>query len=137
MCSTHDWNMTHLLLRRFYFLDREKSVGDPDTTFLTVSTTSFLPSLTPLVPAPLLVHPHPTPSPSLPSQVPNIPMLTGFHKIRNEGFSKGVQANVIQKTGLGEGTSCSPLNRSDWVIVTGKLDVLTSLFQKYNTNCSP
>lgn len=54
--------------RRFYFLDREKSVGDPDTTFLTV---------------------------------PNIPMLTGFHKIRNEGFSKGVQANVIQKTGLG------------------------------------
>lgn len=53
--------------RRFYFLDREKSVGDPDTTFLTV---------------------------------PNIPMLTGFHKIRGS-FSAGVAASVIAKTGRG------------------------------------
>jgi len=53
--------------RKFYFLDREKSVGDPDTTFLTV---------------------------------PNVPLLTGFRKIR-DAWGKTAQMNAIKNTGLG------------------------------------
>jgi len=58
--------------RRFYFLDREQSVGNPDTTYLTV---------------------------------PNIPLLTGFHKIRGTfgGFiSTGdIALKLITKSGRG------------------------------------
>jgi len=58
--------------RRFYFLDREQSKGDPDTTYLTV---------------------------------PNIPLLTGFHKIRGsfDGIfsTGGIALNLITKSGRG------------------------------------
>merc|ERR1712123_47745 len=54
--------------RKFYYLDREQSAGDPDTTFITV---------------------------------PNIPLLTGFRKIKDAGWSKSTMAGVIRKTGLG------------------------------------
>jgi len=58
--------------RRFYFLDREQSVGNPDTTYLTV---------------------------------PNIPLLTGFHKIRGTFggmFSTGgIALKLITKSGRG------------------------------------
>merc|ERR1719350_1370734 len=54
--------------RKFYFLDRSQSVGDPDTTFITV---------------------------------PNIPLLTGFSKIRDMGWGKGTAADVVKNTGLG------------------------------------
>merc|ERR1712123_423025 len=54
--------------RKFYYLDREQSSGDPDTTFITV---------------------------------PNIPLLTGFRKIKDAGWSKNTMAGVIKKTGLG------------------------------------
>lgn len=58
--------------RRFYFLDREQSVGDPDTTYLTV---------------------------------PNIPLLTGFHKIRGtfEGFlaTGPLAVKLLTKSGRG------------------------------------
>eukprot|EP00092_Neocalanus_flemingeri_P038999 GFUD01042454.1.p1 GENE.GFUD01042454.1~~GFUD01042454.1.p1 ORF type:complete len:596 (+),score=215.72 GFUD01042454.1:176-1963(+) len=54
--------------RKFYFFDRSQSVGDPDTTFITV---------------------------------PNIPLLTGFTKIRDMGWGKGTAADVVKNTGLG------------------------------------
>eukprot|EP00091_Calanus_sinicus_P012189 TRINITY_DN27676_c0_g1_i1.p1 TRINITY_DN27676_c0_g1~~TRINITY_DN27676_c0_g1_i1.p1 ORF type:complete len:136 (-),score=59.40 TRINITY_DN27676_c0_g1_i1:352-759(-) len=54
--------------RTFYFLDLAQSVGDPDTTFLTV---------------------------------PNIPLLTGFSKIKDLGWGKGTAADVVKNTGLG------------------------------------
>merc|ERR1719318_1896397 len=54
--------------RKFYFLDREQSAGDPDTTFITV---------------------------------PNVPLLTGFRKIRDAGWTKGTKVDVVKKTGLG------------------------------------
>ena len=54
--------------RKFYFLDRSQSVGDPDTTFITV---------------------------------PNIPLLTGFNKIRDMEWGKGTAANLVMNTGLG------------------------------------
>jgi len=54
--------------RKFYFLDRSQSVGDPDTTFITV---------------------------------PNVPLLTGFSKVRDAGWTKDTAVNVIKKTGLG------------------------------------
>merc|ERR1711892_490403 len=54
--------------RKFYYLDREQSSGDPDTTFITV---------------------------------PNVPLLTGFRKIKDAGWSKNTMAGVIKKTGLG------------------------------------
>ena len=34
--------LTGMLLRKFYFLDRANSVGDPDTTFLTVPNIPLL-----------------------------------------------------------------------------------------------
>jgi len=56
--------------RRFYFLDREQSNGDPDTTFLTV---------------------------------PNIPMLTGLHKVKNdEKWKKEVGEELMRNLGRGE-----------------------------------
>lgn len=55
--------------RRFYFLDRNQSKGDPDTTYITV---------------------------------PNIPLLTGFNKIRDEaGWKKEIAENILMKTGRG------------------------------------
>ena len=33
--------------------------------------------------------------------VPNIPLLTGFSKIRDMGWGKGTAANVVKNTGLG------------------------------------
>ena len=53
--------------RKFYFLDREKSACDPDTTFLTV---------------------------------PNVPLLTGFRKIR-DAWGKTSQMNVLKNEGHG------------------------------------
>jgi len=55
-------------LRKFYFIDLSQSVGDPDTTFITV---------------------------------PNIPLLTGFSKIRDMNWGKGTALNVVKNTGLG------------------------------------
>jgi len=55
-------------LRKFYFIDLSQSVGDPDTTFITV---------------------------------PNIPLLTGFSKIRDMSWGKGTAADVVKNTGLG------------------------------------
>merc|ERR1711892_1556908 len=54
--------------RKFYYLDREQSSGDPDTAFITV---------------------------------PNVPLLTGFRKIKDAGWSKSTMAGVIKMTGLG------------------------------------
>ena len=38
----NDANLTGMLFRKFYFLDRANSVGDPDTTFLTVPNIPLL-----------------------------------------------------------------------------------------------
>jgi hypothetical protein len=57
-----------ILFRKFYFLDREQSNGDPDTTFITI---------------------------------PNVPLLTGFRKIRDAGWTKATKVGVVKKTGLG------------------------------------
>lgn len=55
--------------RKYYYLDKEQSVGDPATTFMTV---------------------------------PNVPFLTGLHKIRKESPTvKGIGEILIRDTGLG------------------------------------
>jgi len=55
-------------LRKFYFIDLSQSIGNPDTTYITV---------------------------------PNIPLLTGFSKIREMGWGKGTAVNLLKNTGLG------------------------------------
>ena len=86
--------------RRFYFLDREQSVGDPDTTYLTVR----------FIETRILILKQETrmsrkPSSSFCTKVPNIPLLTGFHKIRGtfEGFlaTGPLAVKLLTKSGRG------------------------------------
>eukprot|EP00092_Neocalanus_flemingeri_P108734 GFUD01139653.1.p1 GENE.GFUD01139653.1~~GFUD01139653.1.p1 ORF type:complete len:576 (+),score=193.84 GFUD01139653.1:124-1851(+) len=86
--------------RKFYFLDRSQSVGDPDTTFITI---------------------------------PNVPLLTGFRKIRDLGWAKGTAVNVIKKTGLG-----TPfINVSFSGLLWGYHDELPCMKQTRPGHCPP
>ena len=83
-------------------MDREQSVGDPDTTYLTVrfieTRILILKQETRMSRRPLFIL-------VLYYKVPNIPLLTGFHKIRGtfEGFlaTGPLAVKLLTKSGRG------------------------------------